>query len=126
MQNGTYVQEEEANSGIRMAIVISVSDYTNSKLQSLSFCKNDGQKIYELLNSLDYKITDNHKLIGEVKYESMRDAIIDFFTDVNIRASDTLLFYYSGHGIPDADGDIYFASSEIDPDAPYRKGFSFS
>jgi hypothetical protein len=126
MQNGTYVQEEEANSSIRLAIVISVSNYTNSKLQPLSFCKNDGQKIYELLNSLDYKIADNHKLIGEVKYESMRDAIIDFFTDVNIRASDTLLFYYSGHGIPDADGDIYFASSEIDPDAPYRKGFSFS
>ena len=126
MQNGTYVREEEANSGIRMAIVISVSNYTNGKLQPLSFCKNDGQKIYELLNSLDYKIADNHKLIGEVKYETMRDAIIDFFTDVNIRASDTLLFYYSGHGIPDADGDIYFASSEIDPDAPYRKGFSFS
>ena len=43
-----------------------------------------------------------------------------------IRAEDTLLFYYSGHGIPDIDGDIYLASSEIDPDAPYRRGFSFN
>ena len=59
-------------------------------------------------------------------YESMREAIIDFFTDVNTKAEDTLLFYYSGHGIPDVDGDIYLASSEIDPDAPFRKGFSFN
>ena len=56
----------------------------------------------------------------------MREAIIDFFTDVNTKAEDTLLFYYSGHGIPDVDGDIYLASSEIDPDAPFRKGFSFN
>ena len=51
---------------------------------------------------------------------------MDFFTDVNNKAQDTLLFYYSGHGIPDVDGDIYLASSEIDPDAPYRRGFSFN
>ncbi|MDQ3969943.1 MAG: tetratricopeptide repeat protein, partial [Thermoproteota archaeon] len=37
-----------------------------------------------------------------------------------------MLFYYSGHGVPDTDGDVYLATSEIDPDAPYRSGFSFS
>ena len=57
--------------------------------------------------------------------ESMRDAIIDFFTDINNKAEDTLLFYYSGHGIPDIDGDMCFASSEINPDASLQKRFFF-
>jgi hypothetical protein len=133
MQNGGRLigeKEEEDDtitdgSSIRKALVISVSDYATA-LQRLDFCKNDGKDTYELLKSLGYKITDKHKLIGHVSYESMREAIIDFFTDVNIRAEDTLLFYYSGHGIPDVDGDIYLASSEIDPDAPFIKGFSFN
>jgi hypothetical protein len=133
MQNGGRLigeKEEEDDtitdgSSIRKALVISVSDYATA-LQHLDFCKNDGKDTYELLKSLGYKITDKHKLIGHVNYESMREAIIDFFTDVNIRAEDTLLFYYSGHGIPDVDGDIYLASSEIDPDAPFIKGFSFN
>jgi hypothetical protein len=36
------------------------------------------------------------------------------------------VFYYSGHGIPDVDGDIYLSSSEIEPDEPFRRGFSFN
>ena len=56
----------------------------------------------------------------------MRKAIIDFFVDSSISPEDILIFYYSGHGIPDIDGDVYMSTSEIDPDAPYRYGFSFS
>jgi hypothetical protein len=48
-----------------------------------------------------------------------------FFDDVGNNPDDTLLFYYSGHGVPDVDGDIYLASSDTDPDKPYRRGFSF-
>jgi hypothetical protein len=47
-----------------------------------------------------------------------------FFDDVGNNPDDTLLFYYSGHGVPDVDGDIYLASSDTDPDKPYRRGFS--
>jgi caspase domain-containing protein/Big-like domain-containing protein len=122
---GVKQAEEEPTSEIRKALVVSVSDY-RSGLQNLDFCENDGQDTYHLLKSLGYKIAGSHKLIGHVTYESMREAIMDFFTDVNNKAEDTLLFYYSGHGIPDVDGDIYLSSSEIDPDAPYRRGFSFN
>ena len=88
MQNGQTLEGIEGNkdevvtSEVKKALIVSVSEYS-SRLQTLDFCKNDGQDTYQLLKSLKYEITDNHKLIGHVTYESMREAIIDFFTDVN-------------------------------------------
>jgi tetratricopeptide (TPR) repeat protein/uncharacterized protein YjbI with pentapeptide repeats len=108
----------------RKALIIGISYYTSTKLEQLDFCKNDGEKMYELLESLGYEISENNKLIGEVEGEKVRDQIHEFFGDSYINADDTLLFYYSGHGVPDVDG-IYLASSDIDPDKPYRRGFSF-
>src|SRR5919108_2090532 len=126
MQKGDVTKEENDIGTRKKALIISVSDYYNtSNLQSLDFCKNDGQEMYELLDSLGYETLDNHKLVGQVKFDTMRDAIYDFLTDTNIMAEDILLFYYSGHGVPDVNGDVFLASSETNPDAPFRKGFSF-
>ena len=109
----------------RRALIIAVSEY-NNPLQQLPFCKNDGEEIYEVLMSLGYRIPDNKKLVGQVKGNQIKDAIYDFFDDETINSQDTILFYYSGHGIPDIDGDVYLASSEMNPKQPYRNGFSFS
>jgi hypothetical protein len=106
------------------ALIISVSNYNNR--QPLDFCKNDGEEMFNILYNLGYEILDNNKLIGSVRWEAMSDAIIDFFSDSKIKPQDTLLFYYSGHGVPDIDGDVYLATSEIDPDVPNRRGFSFN
>lgn len=127
MQGTELIKEEERREfdGRRKAIIVSVSDYSGN-LQRLDFCQKDGEEMRDLLLSLGYNISDKCQLIGQVKYEIMREAIIDFFTDPNTKAEDTLLFYFSGHGIPDVDGDMYLASSEIDPDAPFRRGFSFN
>ena len=105
----------------KKALVIGISDYAH--LQPLHFCKNDGQEMFNILNSLDYEISDN--LIGSVKWDTMRDAIFDFFEDSDIKPADTLIFYYSGHGIPDSNGDIYLSTSDIDPNYPRKRGFSF-
>jgi hypothetical protein len=123
--HGVVATEEEQITGTRKALIISVSDYYNtSNLQTLDFCKNDGEDMYKLLDSLGYEIADNHKLVGQVEFDTMRDAIYDFFNNANTKAEDTLVFYYSGHGIPASDGDMCFASSEINPDDPFRRGFS--
>jgi Caspase domain len=106
------------------ALIISVSNYDNR--HPLDFCKNDGDEMFNILNNLGYEILDNNKLIGTVRWEAMSDAIIDFFSDPKIKPQDTLLFYYSGHGVPDIDGDVYLATSEINPDVPNRRGFSFN
>jgi uncharacterized caspase-like protein len=56
----------------------------------------------------------------------MRDSIYDFFSDQNTKPDDLLLFYYSGHGVPDADEDVFLATSEIDPHLPSKRGFNFN
>lgn len=45
--------------------------------------------------------------------------------DQTVGSKDTLLFYFSGHGVPDAYGDTYIAISETDPDFPALRGISF-
>ena len=59
-------------------------------------------------------------------YAQLRDSIYDFFGNSNILPKDTILFYYSGHGVLGDDGEYYLATSEIDPDRPYRRGISFN
>jgi hypothetical protein len=113
----------EGREGKKRALIISVTNY--NRLQPLDFCKNDGEEMYELLKSLGYEITDTNKLIGEITWQTMREAIYKFFGDKTTRAKDTLLFYFSGHGVPDGFGDNYLATSEIDPDEPHFRGFSF-
>jgi Caspase domain len=110
----------------KRALIIGVSEYNSDNVQELEFCKNDGRKMGEVLKSIHYEIPENYGLIGYVKFEEMRDAIYDFFDRSKSRVDDILILYYSGHGVPDSDGDIYLSTSEIDPDAPYRRGFSFN
>lgn len=106
----------------KKALVIGVSQYDHA--DSLDFCRNDAEEMSKTLNSLGYKIPSS--LIGRVSWSIMRDAIIDFFSDQMVRPEETLLFYYSGHGIPDIDGDVYLSTSEINPQLPDKRGFSFN
>jgi tetratricopeptide (TPR) repeat protein len=78
-----------------------------------------------ILSSLGYEIANKTNLSGYVHWQNMRDAIIDYFNDPDLRQDDTVIFYYSGHGVPDANGNIYFATSEIDPYLPGKRGVSF-
>jgi uncharacterized caspase-like protein len=108
----------------KRALIISISNY--DKLESLDFCQKDGNKICEVLSQIGYNISDNYKLIGgRIEYWKVRSAIIDFFYDRAIHPKDTILFYFSGHGILGDDEEHYLSSSEIDPDKPQAFGFSF-
>ena len=113
----------ENDDGSKKALIIAVSHY--DLLQPLTFCMNDGNEMFTTLKSLGYEIHDNHKLIGRVKWDDLRCAIIDFFRNRNVNPKDTLLLYYSGHGVLDAYGDHYLAPSELDPFEPDSKGFLF-
>ena len=108
----------------KKAMIVAVSSY-DSGLHDLSFCENDGNGMYDVLTSLGYEIADQNRLIGKVVGNQMRDAILNFFYDTTTRANDVVLFYYSGHGVPDMDV-VYLASSDTDPNFPKMRGFSFN
>jgi uncharacterized protein YjbI with pentapeptide repeats len=107
------------------ALIISVSNYDN--LPNLDFCKKDGEETYTILKEkLGFDIPDERKITdNRVEYLKMHDAIINFFRYANTNADDTLLFYYSGHGVPDNNFNMFLAPSEIDPDVPSLRGFPF-
>ncbi|MFY9869040.1 MAG: caspase family protein [Candidatus Nitrosopolaris sp.] len=102
----------------KKALIIAVSEYV--KDYPLKYCEKDGIEVSKLLSlpDLAYEIEKKNKLIGYVRSEKMRDAIVDFFNNEEVKPDDMLLFYYSGHGIPDQDGNKYLSSSEIDPELP--------
>lgn len=115
---------EEESIGLRQgrkALVISNSDY--DKLPKLPFCKNDGEDMSQLLQSLGYRITENSRLIGSNDFFSMREAIYDFFLGPKAGHQDTLIFYYSGHATV-GNGEVYLAPSDMDPDNPLLRGIS--
>jgi uncharacterized caspase-like protein len=115
-----------SNQGRKKALIIAISDYDNfSKEKQLPFCRNDGERIYEVLKEQGYEIADGWKLIGRITSKQVRDAIFDFFRN-RTQSRDTLLFYFSGHGIPDGYGGHYLAPSDIKTDIPEYYGFKFS
>lgn len=109
--------------GRKKALVIAISEYENDELSNLDFCKNDGEEIGKLLKDLGYDV--KKQLVGNVDGTILQDEIIEFFGDPKIKHDDTVLFYYSGHGVPGSTGEVYLSSSNIDPTKPMKRGFSF-
>jgi len=108
----------------KKALIISLSDYDG--LETLEFCKNDGEAIYKTLTDLGYEIPDKRKIIGKASGSELRNAIIDFFRDDSVKTSDTLLFYFSGHGVLDGYEGRYFASTDTNPNIPEEHGVEFN
>ena len=109
----------------KFAMVVAVSDYDSEHLRQLEFCKNDGAEMNKVLKNIGYEIKPNNLMVGKVDGHSLNDGIIEFFEDNEIKALDTVLFYFSGHGIPDTD-DTFLSSTNIDVSKPRLRGFSFN
>ena len=107
----------------KKALIVSVSNY--KYLEDLEFCKNDGEMVYNTLTKLGYEIPENRKLVGTVDDITLRKAIVDFFRDESVNTTDTLLFYFSGHGVLDGYEGRYFATSNINASIPEENGISF-
>ena len=105
----------------KKALIIGISRY--DKLQPLDLCENDAEELSRVLGGLGYEILDNYKLIGYVTLETMKKAIQQFFT--SNKREDTLLFYFSGHGLPGGRDRYYLAPSDVDPNSLLYSGWSF-
>jgi tetratricopeptide (TPR) repeat protein len=111
------------NKNIKKALVIAVSDY--NYLESIEFCKNDGQEMYIVLKKNGYDIPDNCRLIGYVDSQRLKNAIYDFFTNEYNKPDDTLVLYYSGYCVLNMWGSLFLAPSDMDSDQPFKSGFHF-
>ncbi|MDH3610598.1 MAG: caspase family protein [Nitrosopumilus sp.] len=110
--------------GKRKALIISISDYNDESLPNLDFCKNDGEEMYQTLTKLGYEILENQKIVGKSDHKTIQDTIISFFRKEANR-DDTLLFYFSGHGVLDGYGGRFFSTTEIDTSIPEQDGVRF-
>ena len=119
------VNQSSSKNGKKKALIIAVSDYDYlSADKQLSFCRNDGETLYNVLKEQGYDIPKQYKLIGKVKYSHMKRAISKFFKDDKLRPKDLLLFYFSGHGYFDSN-DHYLVTSNMDPKEPDMNGYLF-
>jgi len=110
--------------GVKKALIISVSDYKDKNLSKLDFCINDGEEMYATLKTLGYEIPLNRKMIGKVSRKTMHEQMIEFFRkDVDV--DDTLLFYFSGHGVLDGYGGRFFANTDVTSEIPELAGIRF-
>jgi len=112
--------------GIKKALIISVSDYQDETLENLESCKNDGEEMFKVLTNLGYEIPSERKLVGKVNYQDMKEAIIQFFRHGSVKPQDTLLFYFSGHGLLDGYGGRFFANTQTGTSIPEEYGLPFN
>lgn len=112
------------NRAKRKALIIAVSEYDKqSGLRQLPFCKNDGEAMYNVLQS-QYDIPEKWVMVGRAEGEKIKNKIYEFFRE-SANKDDTLFFYFSGHGVPDNYGDTFLASSDINKDLIDKYGYNF-
>ena len=92
----------------REALLIASSEYEDPKLNALAAPSNDAKLLGSILESAvgDFSL---RQLINPTSWEAAR-AVEEFF---NARSfDDTLLFYFSGHGLKTDDGSLFFATTD--------------
>jgi hypothetical protein len=112
----------------KVTLIIGMDEYQDKDLVRLDSCKKDAQDMSEMLSKLGYTIYGDSPLIGskldkEFGYTQVRKSIVKFFSSA--MPNQTLLFYYSGHGIVWSD-DVFLSTPQIDPSEPMDAGFSFT
>jgi len=93
-------------SGRRLALIIASSQFEDTDLKRLIAPVQDAERLARVLG--DARIGDFEvQTIINGSRDEVGKAIESFFLDKN--RDDLLLLYYSGHGIKDENGQLYFA-----------------
>jgi tetratricopeptide (TPR) repeat protein len=112
----------------KVALLIGMDIYNSQELDPLPSCKKDAESLAKLLSEMGHHIFGSSPLVSssmdkEVNWVKVRQSIGKFF--INAKPSQTLLLYFSGHGIPKQD-EVYLATAEVNPKNPLIEGFSLS
>lgn len=91
----------------RDALIVASAQYTDPLLRQLEAPAADAAGLIEVLSNREIGGFQTKALIDRPSYE-IAAAIEEFFIDR--QPDDLLLLYFSGHGIKDVDGRLYFAT----------------
>ena len=110
----------------KVALVIGVDTYHLRRIDGthslfpLPSCKKDALDLYDLLKEYRYTIFSDAPILGSSipegeGYKRIQQLIKNFF--YTAEAGQTLLFYFSGHGITNR-GEVFLTTPEVDPQEP--------
>ncbi len=101
--------------GRRLALLIAVDRYDDPKLGNLESPLKDMEKLKQVLED-DRCGNFAVQTLPNPSFQEARRQIESFLTDA--RQGDTLLFFFSGHGVVDQNGEFYFALKETNARRP--------
>ncbi|NMF64479.1 caspase family protein [Brasilonema octagenarum] len=96
--------------GKKVALLVGVSNYHQQGLSALPSATKDARAMKQVLQHPDiggFAETDITLLLNPTK-DTMADAIDNLFA--NRSSEDLVLFYFSGHGAKDDNGNLYIAA----------------
>ncbi|WP_406374503.1 SUMF1/EgtB/PvdO family nonheme iron enzyme [Streptomyces sp. NBC_00647] len=101
----------EKNTGGRFALVIAADNFKDPGLRQLRGPQADVQALAEVLSSPEVGGFEVRTIVNEPSHK-VRRAVEEFYSAR--RRDDLLLFYFSGHGLKDFRGQLYFAMPDTE------------
>lgn len=105
-------------------VAIGVSDYGRDEL-NLDFAAKDARDVAELFAKLDARFS-KVKVLTLTDGDVTRDGLarVGPFLAAS-RVDDQIVVFAAGHGMKSRDDRYFFATSDVDPNAPERRGVAF-
>lgn len=107
--------------GVRSALIVANHDYADPGLSQLRAPAQDAEALAGVLGDPKIGAFEIQTLLNEAAHLVTR-AMERFFADRSI--DDVLLLHYSGHGVKDESGDLYFAAADTELDYLAATGVS--
>ncbi len=94
----------------RRALIIANRIFEDDNIGELKHTGNDAKKITDVLGDANIGNFEIFDTIVDGEFANIQIKIGEFFQSLS--PDDTALFYYSGHGIEDIEGNLYLAASD--------------
>ncbi|WP_433510861.1 caspase, EACC1-associated type [Nonomuraea sp. CA-143628] len=98
---------ERPLSGTRMALIVASDEYADPGLRRLRAPSLDAQALARVLGDRRIGAFDVRTMLNETT-QDVNEAVEEFFADRD--PDDLLLLHFSGHGVKDESGELYFAT----------------
>src|ERR1043166_4416892 len=108
--------------GRKLALIIGNTEYTDPRFSTLSTPKEDVTSLAAILKDPGIGAFDELEPLINQEEKIVSRTVEKFFSGKS--REDLLLFYFSGHGMLDEEGQLYFALKDTDFDVPRASSLS--